>query len=863
MILSRAQSRLLRVALTFACLFESGLGQPLNSPGTTTANHDNREIIEMGAVEVSASRVSASDVEGPQSIENYNAADIDESGAFSLNEFFDTLPPGAEGDEQLVLIDGQPAYLDPAMLALGMIESIEVSVEGAMPEHGAYARGRVINIRLKKDYSGKNIGGQTAFSFAGGGERHSVKFSGGELHGKLRVFYSFEYNRAGSLWALDRPFSRSQDHRDLGGSDLRLEWGYPAVVQALDGNLDALSAFTGSPVAAAIVPEGAATAPDATAFIPADPALGAGAQGQRRFDTAAFRQLSSPSESTGGTVSLNYDFGAKLGLSFSASHRDSSSERQGPPPVSPASAHTIVPAAYSPFGEDVSVGLVHVGFGPSFERQHGANTQAGIKLNGRLTETWNWNAGYGFQENRSTTTATDLDDEAFSAALAQPDASRRFDPFFDGRTSAANADLYRPLTVTRGREQVSQAHRLDLRSNGVLIELPTGPVRASLQGRASERSWERETTNADRGVDESTSDRRRGYSVSGSVTVPLVPRERARPGLRRLEVQLSTDYESEDSGAREAQQEAGLVWSPAKWLSLRARHSVDTDRNAATVDLRSDSLTGETLIDPRRGSSSVSEVQILQRDVLAMVPEQSQRTHIGATIEPSVLPGLRLSANYAARRRDPLFEDQFDAQDVINNEAAFPGRILRADPTAEDLANGQPGRIIAVDTTGGDAGAALSRDVNFSLDYRVPELPLGRLHFKIDARHALESRYEIRPGLVFINESGSRFNPPDWRIGGHLSWAREGWSATLRGTHTGSITTNIIDDDLPAFTEFELNIGYRWQTAWWGDFGKGARVRATVDNLFDRDPPWADTLNGFRGGSALGRSLSVSLDLPL
>ncbi len=530
------------------------------------------------AVEVSASRVRASDIEGPQSIENYNAADIDASGAFTLDDFFDTLPPGAEGDEQLALIDGQPACLAPALLALGMIEGIEVSVEGSMPRHGARARGPVINIRLKKDYSGREIGGRTTHSFAGGGTRH----------------------------------------------------------------------------------------------------------------------------------------------------------------------------------------------------------------------------------------------------------------------------------------------RLDLRTHGDAFTTPGGPVRLSFQARASAQNSMRRTTSSASDPDEPAVEiHRRGFSLSGSTSIPFIERQRARPGLRRLELELSGDYEHEDSGASEREFEAGFVWSPARSLSLRFRHAADTENNAILRDLRSDSLTGETFIDPRRDSSSVSGVEILVRDLAVTAPEQSRRTQFGLTYEPAFLAGFRFSANYADLRRDPLFEDEFDPQDVINNEATFPGRVIRDTATPEDLALDWPGRIVAVDTTGGDAGAALSRDFNVSVDYRLPEQPYGRLHFKLDARHVLESRYELRPGLPFINDGGNRFNPPDWRVGGHLSWSHEGWTASLRGNHTGSVTTAIIDDDLPAYTEFAFNLGYRWQEPLWGDFGRGTRLMAHIENLFDRDPPFADTLNGYRGGSPLGRTLSLSLEVPL
>ncbi|WP_221032401.1 TonB-dependent receptor [Actomonas aquatica] len=821
------------------------------------------EVIQMAALEVNESRATVADTVGLQDLQHYGESDLEESGAFDLNEFFDTLPEGAEGDEQLVLIDGQPVYLDPSMLDFSMIETIEVSLEGSMPQHGAYARGRVINIRLKQDYSGRKLSARTQFSEAGGGSRQNARFNVTEMHGKLRLMVAIEANQSSALLATDRPFSANQDHRAIGGSDLRLEWGSPAVVQAVDGELDLLSASGGVPVAAALVPEGASTTPALTEFLPPNPALGSGAQGQRRFDSAAYRQLARPSSGYGGTVDFNYRLSPLLNFTVNVSHRRSDSDRIGPPPVSPVSAATVVPAAYSPFGEDVAVGLVHVGFGPTRESQSTRKDQFGLKLDGRLSDTWRWNAGYGFEENRSFTVVTDLDDAAFAAALTAADPARRFNPFVDDAALPLGFDRYTDLTTERSRRQSVRTQRIDLRTHGELLTLPSGPVQLSLQAKGSARDTARETLNPDNGADRFIATSRRSAEGSGNLDVPLIDRERPRPGLHKLNLQGSVAYRTSDADDRSQRHEFGLSWAPLSWISVRARRAAETEHNSALIELREDSLTGETLTDPRRGFTSTTDVQIQRRESIVAVPEESARTQVGITLQPPALTGLRFSADYATRERDPLFQDELRAQDIINNESAFPGRVVRAAPTAEDLAAGQPGRILSVDTTGGEAGSAVTEDLRLSLDYRLPEQPFGRLRIKVDARHTLDSRYELQPGVPFINEGGSRFNPPDWRLGGHVSWSLDGWSATLRGNHTGAIATNIVDEDLPAYTEFKFNVGYRWRQPLWGDFGRGTRLSANIDNLFDREPPFADNLNGFRGGSALGRAVSLSVDVPL
>jgi len=71
-------------------------------------------IATLQVVNVTASRVAASDVGGPEAIERYDDAQIAGTGAFSVQEFLASLPAAEEGTQQLLLIDGRPTFLDPA-----------------------------------------------------------------------------------------------------------------------------------------------------------------------------------------------------------------------------------------------------------------------------------------------------------------------------------------------------------------------------------------------------------------------------------------------------------------------------------------------------------------------------------------------------------------------------------------------------------------------------------------------------------------------------------------------------------------------------------------------------------------------------
>jgi hypothetical protein len=82
---------------------------------------------------VTGKRPTSADMEGPDAIRTYDESEIESSGSFTLQEFFDTLPRGT-GEEQLILVDGVPMELDA--LTPAMVASIEVSYSGAMPQYG-------------------------------------------------------------------------------------------------------------------------------------------------------------------------------------------------------------------------------------------------------------------------------------------------------------------------------------------------------------------------------------------------------------------------------------------------------------------------------------------------------------------------------------------------------------------------------------------------------------------------------------------------------------------------------------------------------------------------------------------------------
>jgi iron complex outermembrane receptor protein len=327
---------------------------------------------------------------------------------------------------------------------------------------------------------------------------------------------------------------------------------------------------------------------------------------------------------------------------------------------------------------------------------------------------------------------------------------------------------------------------------------------------------------------------------------------------RRLETQVAGQWERGTDGEREWDAETGLVWAPLRSLVFRARYQRSVETPSGETTAGSEILVGETLIDVRRDGEAVTGVRAFSRETVDAEEEISGRYSLGATYEPRWLSGLRLSVSYQLRKQERLFEDEFDPQEIVYNEGVLAARVIRAEPMPDDVAAGRPGTIVAIDLTPGNTGGAERGDIDYEVSYRSEETGTGRWRFSAGADQALRSVYEIAPGVPFVAEGGRGSNRPRWSYNGQLSWSRGAWNASTRIRHTGAVAgTEGVFNGVDASTTVDFNAGYRVRLGG-ADRRRDVRLNVGIGNVFDRDPPFADNALGFRGGSPLGRTYSLS-----
>lgn len=805
--------------------------------------------------------------------------------------------------------DSRQGFVDLNTIPLGMIERVEVITDGASALYGADAVAGVINIVLKKNYVGNELTTTYKGTWHGGARERGATVTSGFAEGRLRGTVTLDYYDRSDLKASQRAFSKDQDHRGftkgfnnntntpVSGVDLRLNWGYPALVQARTGTLTGMS-VSGLNTPLALVPAGAAQTPALGSFIAVGPTsynatTGAPvftASGVRRGNTASFLDLVSPSERKGVNANFSYEFASGVEAYLRIGKTDTQGLYSTQPPVSTAAASTgfgnvatIVPAAFNPFGQDVLVGMIHYEFGSVTQATHTIAENALFGVRGRLGGTWRWDLGVGWQNQDFSQRTRDFNTFAITAALANPDPALRLNPFIDARASSSSqATIYERMANYNTLDTTSELTSFDLTFDGDVADWWGGTIKMAT-GVSSDRA-----KNSSLGVTfnqavtpVATTVQATGARTSlagfAEVSVPIFGRKNAQPLLQRLELQLAGRHEDRDAAGSASIPKIGLSWVPVLPVLIRGSYSEGFRAPGLTEYQVTGTPFTSTLTDPRRTPASTTGVSVTRGANAGIQPETSTNEFYGLVFEPPFAKGLNFSVNYYRTIQKNVIQ-VVSAQNIVNNEAAFPGRVVRATPDpVVDVPLGQPGRLVSVDTTLVNFGEVRNESIDYSVEYRIPSDRLGRFTVNATASNTLAAIRNVRPGLPELDDAGDTFSPPKWKLNTSIFWQKGPYSASVFATFLDKFGSNRSGNNLtytsaagfvyygvPSQTKVDVRGGYEFRNGVFRGLGKGLRISGGIGNVFDEEPPFSDTVFGFNGAlhSALGRTYEVSMSLP-
>jgi iron complex outermembrane receptor protein len=203
------------------------------------AQDETDELAVQEKITVTGSRIKRADYEGPLPVTVITREDIDASGEISVAEVlrtqtFNTFGSGKQQSGSLggnantvsmrglgpwytlVLVNGRRMASAPtvavsvqnlSVIPMAAVERIEVLRDGASAIYGTDALAGVINIILRKDYSGINLSYYIGRPTQSGGDEDSYSITGGVSGAKGNVTFGMDVQQQDIVYNRDRDFT--------------------------------------------------------------------------------------------------------------------------------------------------------------------------------------------------------------------------------------------------------------------------------------------------------------------------------------------------------------------------------------------------------------------------------------------------------------------------------------------------------------------------------------------------------------------------------------------------------------------------------------------------------------------------------
>lgn len=181
---------------------------------------DGDTIADAGFLDLGEALRTSSVVQGVQLDQQTNAIFTSDAGPGAQSIGLRGLDP----ERTLILINGRryapagiegaPSFPDVSLIPSSMVERNEILLDGASSVYGSDAVAGVVNIILKDEFSGLEIGGNLNQSLEPGGESSRVNFIAGVENDSANFVISGEYFRQEEMYGCDRDWMRSEARGD-------------------------------------------------------------------------------------------------------------------------------------------------------------------------------------------------------------------------------------------------------------------------------------------------------------------------------------------------------------------------------------------------------------------------------------------------------------------------------------------------------------------------------------------------------------------------------------------------------------------------------------------------------------------------
>jgi iron complex outermembrane receptor protein len=855
-------------------------------------------------VEVTGSSIKRASVETASPIQVITRDDIAKSGKTTVAEYLQTLTADGAGSlptgfgngfaagstaislrglgatSTLVLLngrrmapfaradDGQKSFTDLSTVPMEAVERIEVLKDGASATYGADAIAGVVNIILRKDFTGvavKAEAGTSRYSDAGQGKL-AVTWGTGRLD---EDGYNWMVNA--ELFGNQELMNKDRSDRDyIGHGDLR-PWGYAANTQFAAGYI--------TPGASSATPTGALRNPVTGNYtsLPGCSALSnTVAQDPAGGCLWYADQFRSMQPKIGGLnlytrVTKNLDAGLQVYAEAGYSRRDteftlipaSTSATVAFPPnaANPTGVinygNAILMAANHPqntYGVATRLRYSMFDVGPSTRSANNEFSRFVVGLKGERFG-WDFDAGYTHSESKLDLNYSNMINmKVLQAALGNP-ASQYF-PYYIGAQASRNpASLYAAMVVDAKSHSTTELDVVDFKASRELFQLPGGAM--GLAVGTEYRRLKLDNPSLDGTLDGSINS---SYvAAKGTDDVKAVFVEIAAPVLKSVELSAALRYDRYKNFSSTTPK-FGAKWTPVNTFALRGTYSEGFRApGPAESGVDSQSTGNSSVRDPVRcpggvpaaGGATAADCSITIGAVKVGNPNLQPETSKGATLgmvwDPLQNTSLSLDA-WKIKRSNEI-------NPLSYVEAAALPTAIRNDNNlvVGGVAIPNTGTLLLSNAPYQNSSYTQVKGIDLDVKQRIPMGSYGRSVIGLTWTHVASWLRAEKNGTMFqyagthgnCDTSNCAGTPKD-KISVNATWEREALSISAIANYRADMANTYFAGDkcasqfangsdapngcrLASFTTVDLSARYKLSANW--------QVYGSISNLFDKIAP--------------------------
>ena len=571
--------------------------------------------------------------------------------------------------------DGTRTFVDLNSLPLEAVDRVEVLKDGASAIYGADAVGGVVNIILRKNYTGATAGVTYGQAQEGDGQTTRLfgSFGFGDMdRDRYNVFFTFEGSKQKNIWSKDRGF--------IGQTDLRDRDFYDTT------NGENRPWFGLGPTANS--PYGVFRNPADNSrvnVVPCDPSLVSPDTHICRYNGRVEQEIQPETDRFNvfgrgtmaiGSVLTGY---AELGLFHTktksngtlGASNDGGVYKPGDP-LDPLVIHGLInlPANHpdNPYGVDRPTGWIPNELGGRDQETDNTVTRVVVGVQGSGAG-WDFDTGFGYIKSKlKNTNYGFINYDALVAAVNN--GTYRFSGLGPNQTPANVQSTYSYPLVT---EPTSSVKVIDFKASRELFQMQGGPMGLAL---GAEYRWEEANNPPVPGTDTGSivglgysafAQDRKVWAVFGEVNLPVV---------RSLELNAALRYDHYSDFGSSTTPKLGFKWVPSPLFGLRGSYA-EAFRAPGPAE------TGGA-------SFGFTTVGILSQGNPSIKPETAKSYSVGFILEP--FAGTSATIDFwKIERKDEIIQ-------------ADPALILGDAPQQSTPFNKlpgiQPGSFIYYDSTG-------------------------------------------------------------------------------------------------------------------------------------------------------------------